>query len=98
MIAYKVKLSQKAENEFRKAVKWYEEQSKGLGLRFAKQVNKRLVNVGNHPLFYPVKDLDTRQIEVVDFPYLIVYKIFPHLRSITIVSIFHMKRHPRKKI
>ncbi len=98
MSDYEVRLTRKAEAEFRKGVDWYEQELEGLGLRFAEQVRKRLVKVGNNPLFYPPKDFDSRQTNVIDFPYLIVYRIYPKLKLIVVISVFHTKRHPRKKI
>jgi hypothetical protein len=92
-----VKIYKKAYKEYFAAYKWYEEQSPGLGGRFQFAVERQISKVARNPLFYPIKRLGTRESSVEEFPYLIVYKIFPEKNLISIVAIFHTSRNPLKK-
>jgi len=35
--------------------------------------------------------------KINDFPYLIVYKLYPGKNFVLVISIFHTSRNPRKK-
>ncbi|MGZ3754500.1 MAG: type II toxin-antitoxin system RelE/ParE family toxin [Mucilaginibacter sp.] len=96
-MTYTVKFYPKAEVEYLEAFNWYEERLQGLGERFEHCIEKKINAIVKNPLFYPNKKYDCRECKVVDFPYLIIYKIFPNEGVILIVSIFHTSRKPNRK-
>ncbi len=86
----------KAQNEILEAWEWYEEQQSGLGDRFKDEVGKKIRAVAENPLHYPLKGR-YREAQTDVFPFLIVFKFDKKASMIFIVSVFHMKRNPRKK-
>ena len=87
----------RAETEYSDAIEWYEDQESGLGSRFEESVQKLLKHIEKNPLIFPNKRYNTREGKVEDFPYLIVYKVFPAKNIMYITSIFHTSRNPRRK-
>jgi len=96
-VAFIVIYYPEAEKEFFEAYNWYEERSLGLGKRFEGSVGKRIDDILINPESYPNKEVNVREATITDFPYLIVYKIFPVDEIILIISIFHTSRLPGKK-
>ena len=95
-MSYTVDLSLKARLELFEARLWYEEQQQGLGKRLKDDVFRKIDLIQNNPLHYPLKN-GLREAETDVFLYLIVYKIVKSKNLIFIVSVFHMKQHPKKK-
>jgi hypothetical protein len=96
-MSFTVRFDPKAEVEYFEAWDWYDEQSIGLGNRFGNAVLLLIKSISNNPLAYPNKKFDCRECKVEDFPYLVIYKVFPAKNIIYITSIFHTSRSPRKK-
>jgi len=68
-----------------------------LGLRFELCVEKKINSVVNNPPLYQVKEFDCRQAKVTDFPYVIVFRLFPEKNILLIISIFYTSKNPAKK-
>lgn len=92
-----VEFDPRAEDEYLGAIEWYGGRSEGLGERFVKCVNAQISRIAKNPLIYESKKYDTRECKVEDFPYLVVYKLYPEKSVIYITSIFHTSRNPKKK-
>jgi plasmid stabilization system protein ParE len=95
---YDIQFDPKADAEYQEAYAWYEEQLRGLGERFEFSLEQKFSSISSTPLLYPVKKYDIRECKINDFPYLIVYKLYPRKKVILIISIFHTSRNPRKKL
>ena len=95
-MTYTIELLPKARLELRKAYDWYEERQAGLGAKFVNQVFEKLDFVQANPLHYQIKNKYREALTDV-FPYLIVYKVLKQRNHISVVSIFHTSRHPRRK-
>jgi len=93
---YSVDFFVKARLELFEARLWYENQEQGLGKRFKEEVFRKIDLIQNNPLHYPLKNGLHEAITDV-FPYIIVYKVIKSRKMIIIVSVFHMKRHPKRK-
>ena len=96
-MAYDIEYLPKAQVEYLEAYLWYEEQLPGLGNRFEKAIERKLNRISKHPLLYPNKNKNLRESAIDDFPYLIIYKVYPQKDMIFIISIFHTSRRPGKK-
>jgi hypothetical protein len=94
---YGIQLLPKAEIEFLKAFKWYEEQLPGLGGRFETSLEGKLMRISRNPFLYPNKSKDLHECKIDDFQYLVIFKIYPKSNIIFIYSIFHTSRRPGKK-
>jgi len=87
----------KARKELEQAVYWYEDRKSGLGIRFLSEVEKKLTVIMGQPDRYAIKHKNLREAKVQDFPYTIVYRVDEERKSITITSVFHVKRNPESK-
>ena len=94
---YIVRFHPEAEKEYSEAYRWYEEQLEGLGERFESAIERQINLIGNNPENYPKKKLNCRESKTEIFPYLIVYKFYPHEKLVFVVSVFHTSRKPTKK-
>jgi plasmid stabilization system protein ParE len=88
---------EKADRELTEAALWYEEQSPGLGNRFIKMVEKKLELIVGYPDRYPKRKGNFREALVNIFPYIIVYTHYKDEEIVTVSSIFHARRNPKKK-
>jgi hypothetical protein len=96
-MSFVIKFYKKAIKEYSDAYNWYNEQSDGLGDKFEFSTQRLLKSIARNPLLYPNKEFDTRECKVHDFPYLVVYRIYPTKGIVYIISIFHTSRNPGKK-
>ncbi len=96
-MSFTIEFDPKADKEYFDAWDWYENQSVGLGDRFGNVLLKQVQSISKDPFAYPNKKSNFRESKVVDFPFLILYKIYPAKNLIYITSIFHTSRNPKKK-
>lgn len=94
---YKIIFHPLAEKEYLESVSWYEDNRTGLGLQFIREIENTLDTIEANPYLYPVKKRTFREAVVKIFPYIIVYKIHPRQKQITITSVFHTSRNPVHK-
>jgi hypothetical protein len=92
-----VEFDPRAELEYFETWLWYESELHGLGDRFGRAVIRYIEIISTAPLAFPSKKVFTREAKIEDFPFLIIYKVFPSKNLIYITSIFHTSRNPRKK-
>jgi len=97
-MSYTVVLLSKARRELFVAFEWYEEKQHGLGDRFAAAVMHKLSLIEQDPLRYPKRVKNYREAVVPVFPYLVVYRIHTRRKIVAVVSIFHSRRAPRRKL
>jgi hypothetical protein len=81
---YTLRVLSKAQIELSESLKWYDEQLDGLGDRLELSVLKKIDSIISHPLIYPSKVSDFRECKIDDFPYLIIYKVYPRKHLIVI--------------
>ncbi|HEK21049.1 type II toxin-antitoxin system RelE/ParE family toxin [Mucilaginibacter sp.] len=96
-MTYLIQFSDKAQYELFDGWAWYEKQQIGLGDKFENEVYKKISFVQSNPLIYE-KQGNFRQANTEIFPYLIVFRINEHKKMIFIVSVFHTRRNPHRKL
>lgn len=97
-MSYRYEFHAEVAKDYNEAYAWYETQKKGLGERFSSFVRQKMDEIAESPENYGKKiHKDYREARVDIFPYLIVYKIYKHRKTIFVNSIHHTKKHPRKK-
>jgi plasmid stabilization system protein ParE len=96
-VVYTYLLNEMAHDEFIAAGEWYESKQTGLGVRFMECVERRLLQISEHPEFYGKKKGNYREAKVENFPYNIVYEFFKRKQLIHIAAIYHSKRNPIRK-
>ncbi len=98
MILYSIDLHPDVELDYENAYHWYEIQQSGLGERLLTNVRAKLKMISESPATYGIKNKKGyREAKVDDFPYLIVYKVYPLKKIVFISAISHEKLNPVKK-
>ncbi len=78
--------------EFLEAVKYYEDNKKGLGVRYRQVIETGVHKITKLPFLYRFIHPPFRRYLLQKFPYAIIYSIEPdHIR---IIAIAHTKRKP----
>ena len=96
-MSYKSKFLSKARLELLEAWIWYEDRQPGLGNRFKEEIFKGIHLIEQYPERYPIRKKPYFEKSIKVFPYLIIYRIDKREKSISIISIFHAKRHSGEK-
>ena len=94
MKKYLVIFSPLALNDIEQAVEYYNEQQRGLGKRFAAQVQVTLAAIKRNPFFASVRYDDVRCAQIKKFPFLIHYIIDEESRIVTIAAIYSTYQEP----
>jgi len=96
-MAYLLRITAEADREYSESADWYEQQRKGLGLRFIEIVERKLAIITANPFRYPVRKYNFREAPIRIFPYLIIYKAYTRKKEIAVYAIFHSSRNPKTK-
>ncbi len=96
-MAYTLQFHEAASKEFVDAVAWYEKQQKGLGKKFIKDFESVLEKLLDNPVYYSKITKHFRQIKVENFPFTIVYEVYPRKSLIHVAAVHHTKRHPKRR-
>lgn len=73
---FKVIVNEDAYLDLLDALDFYESKSLRLGETFYKIYKEKIIELEKHPFYYSYHKEDFRRISVVDFPYIMIYKIF----------------------
>lgn len=95
--SFKLNIDPLADKEFQNSIDWYEENQIDLGNDFIKEVEDVLDLIKQNPYAFQLKKHQVREAPVKKFPFQIVYKIYPKIKEILIISIFHTSRNPKAK-
>jgi len=75
---------------------WYNEQQKGLGLRFAKTLRYDTRKIQKNPNAFVKRYKKIHTYVMSDFPFLIHYFIEENQKKIIISAVFHTSLNPEK--
>jgi toxin ParE1/3/4 len=81
-----------AEEEFLKAISYYEDCGPKLGEEFSLEVFSAAQNILSYPYSWPVLEDDIRRCLINRFPYSILYSVDPD--RIYILAVMHLHRCP----
>jgi toxin ParE1/3/4 len=95
-MAYSIVIPAEAGQDIEEAVRWYEEQQTGLGIRFYQQVLEMLERIVINPKYYSFIRDEYRRISVTPFPYNIIYKLIN--TTVIVLAVFHTSRNPAEII
>jgi plasmid stabilization system protein ParE len=82
-----------ADEEFREAVRYYENEAPGVGLRFIAEVRKGVTFITENPFAAAPVGSGIRRKVLNHFPYSLLYAVESEL--VVIVAVAHHKRRPR---
>lgn len=83
---------QEAEEEFFRAIDYYESCQAGLGYDFSLEVHSTLQKIVDYPQAWPVLDGDVRRCLVNRFPFGVLYSIEPD--GVFILAVMPLHRDP----
>lgn len=90
----KVTILSVAEAELDDAIRYYEREQPGLGMRFHEEVTHSIGRIIEFPEAYQSFGTRTRRCLVAKFPYGILYQYRENAKEIVIVAIGHLHREP----
>jgi len=94
-LKYCVDISNEANEEIIETYLYYEHKKTGLGERFLNIVEQFFDRIADNPFQFPSYRKPFREAFLINFPYIIVFKI---LESKAIIqAVFHTKRDPENK-
>ena len=80
--------------EFREAVAWYEEQSKGLGVRFVVEVGAVMAVISAQPFRFSRASRKSRKARIQGWPYSIYFTVNEAHSEVKVLAIWHGARNP----
>lgn len=83
-----------AENEFSKAINYFEDQERNLGFDFSTEVYKSVQRIKTNPHSWPKISRFIRRILVHRFPFGILYHYDQKSAQIYIVAVMHLRKKP----
>ena len=86
-----------AAEEYERAFSWYEKKSYLAADNFIIRVQEAITAICDDPYRYRNGYKNLRELALKKYPYHIIYHIDEDHSTVVIVSIFHMKRNPKKK-
>ena len=81
-----------ARAELREAQRWYEEQVPGLGVEFAKAVDRAIDAITQYPLAFTEVEPEFRQCVMPRFPYSLIYRV--RESTVVVVAVHHQREDP----
>ena len=83
--------------EYMEAIAWYGERSDVAYDNFISEVDKKITDICTAPTSFRNSYRKYRKTSLKTFPYSIVYLLDEKLKLVTITSIYHHKRSPKRK-
>ena len=88
----KVEFLAEAEKELIDAIKFYNNESEGLGFEFAAEVSRTVLRIVEYPAAWTSISKRTRRCRTNRFPYGIIYQIREDM--ILVAAVMHLHRNP----
>jgi len=92
-LKYKIKIEPEAQIDIQDSINWYNEQQKGLGKRFYKEVKEYLNSLKTNPL-YAVKYDNIRCLPLKIFPFTIHFSVNEDDKIIIVRAVFQTSQNP----
>jgi plasmid stabilization system protein ParE len=89
---YRIRNIPEARKEIKKAKEWYENQSIGLGDRFADEVKKAIRSLSSSKIDHKLVFANNRRMLLPIFPYAVYYKRDENKYLVTIIAVLHNKQ------
>jgi plasmid stabilization system protein ParE len=94
-LLFKIKIEQDALVDIQEITDWYNLQSKGLGVRFQKQVKTQINSLKSNPHIFAIRYQNIQCLLIKKFPFLVHYSIDEKNDIINIYAVFHTSRNPK---
>ncbi|MEO8760062.1 MAG: type II toxin-antitoxin system RelE/ParE family toxin [Bacteroidia bacterium] len=93
---YKLIVTERAVAELESACLYYNKQQASLGFELEEEIFILFEMIQENPLLFPVKFAHIHEAVVKRFPFVINYEVIG--KKIIVLSLFHAKQNPRKKV
>lgn len=92
-MSWRLAIRPAAQKDITNAADWYENQSRGLGTAFVREVRAAIASLADSPHRFPIRNRrrNARWFYPHRFPYRIVYLV--SVDTVTIVAVIHAARH-----
>ena len=91
---YKIIYAPDVKNDIQSAINWYNQQQKGLGKLFLKELKKHFNYIKDNPNGFAVRYDNTRCLPVNKYPYMIHYKTNETIKTVFVNAVFHTSINP----
>jgi toxin ParE1/3/4 len=91
---FEIVLERRAMNDIAKAVDYYDEQQKGLGKKFAKEVDISFSALSKNP-FYQIRYDDYRCLPLKRFPFMIHFIVDEAAKLVIVYAVIHTSLDPQ---
>lgn len=95
MSQFTIKIDEEAFQDILEITDWYNNQSKGLGSRFQKQVKTQINSLKKNPNICSKRYDNVHCMVIKKFPFLVHYSINEDLFYVEIFAVFHTSRNPQ---
>ena len=96
-MAYQYIFDPIAADEYEEAFKWYEQKSIVAADNLILAVQEAIIAICTDPHRYRNTYKKLRELNLKKYPYTLIYFIDENKQLITIISLYHHKRHPKNK-
>jgi len=95
--SYNITYQERAIKEYESATQWYRQRSERAAENFESAVKEKIDALRTSPGLYKQTYKQFHEVALKRYPYSLVYMINEKERLVIISSIFHHKRHPKRK-
>lgn len=95
-MAYLVKNDSRVISDIEEALSYYDDISIELGKKFESELFIALNKIENHPQHYFNLDQKLRRVNLVSFPYKLVYYLKKESKEIIVLGLFHHYKDPKQ--
>jgi len=94
-VRYKIKVQSDALQDIQKTTDWYNEQLKGLGSRFHRQVISQVNSLKKNPMAYAIRYGNVSCMMVRKFPFMVHFVVNENQKLVEVFAIYHTSRNPK---
>lgn len=95
MNKYKIQIEPEALKDIQEVTDWYNEQLRGLGSRFQKQVIVQISSLKSNPSRYAIRYAEVRCMVIKKFPLMVHFTTDENQKLVEVFAIFHTSRNPK---
>lgn len=96
-MAYQYIFDPRAADEYEEAFNWYEQKSVIAADNLIMAVQDAITAIRTNPYRYRNTHKNLRELTLKKYPYNLIYFIDENKKLVTVISLYHHKRHPRGK-
>jgi plasmid stabilization system protein ParE len=96
-MSYTYLFNPRAAEEYEKAFEWYQQRSEVAADNLVIEVEETIRVICQDPYRYRKIYKNLHEVSLKKYPYYLIYLVDVEQKAVSIISLFHHKRNPRKK-